>query len=41
MEEEKTWESFRDMKEDHPQMTAKNIGDKNVKRSKRVNRNVQ
>jgi hypothetical protein len=39
--EEKTLESFRDMKEDHPQMTAKYIIDQNVTRSKGVGRNLQ
>jgi hypothetical protein len=39
--EEKTWESFREMKEDHPQLTAKYIVDENVTRSKRVDRNMQ
>ncbi len=39
--EEKTWESFRDMKEDHPQKTAQYMVDQNVTRSKRVDRNLQ
>jgi hypothetical protein len=39
--EEKTWESFRDIKEDHPQLTAKYIVDENITRSKRVERNMQ
>jgi Reverse transcriptase (RNA-dependent DNA polymerase) len=39
--EESTWERLRDMKEDHPRLTAQYIVDNNVTRSKRMDRNLQ
>ena len=39
--EESTWETFRDMKEDHPRLSARYIVENNVTRSKRSDRNIQ
>jgi hypothetical protein len=39
--EETSWETFRDMKEDHPMMTARLLLDNNVTRSKRSDRTLQ
>ena len=39
--EEATWETFRDLKEDHPRMLARYIVDNNVTRSSRSDRNLQ
>jgi hypothetical protein len=39
--EELSWETFKDMKEDEPRMTARFLIDNNVTRSKRSDRNLQ
>ena len=39
--EEETWERFRDMKEDHPKMTAQYMVENQVTRSTRSDRNLQ